>query len=91
MRRGQRQFEADASLIFLFGIALALVSPRFMWFGLALLIPFGATNNRRQAETGYRHWAEFRRGQRGEYEFGAALWLHGAGRRGELVFAVWRV
>jgi adenylate cyclase len=48
MRRGQRQFETDVLLIFLFGIplgiALALVSPRFMWFGLALLIPFGAIN-----------------------------------------------
>ncbi len=48
MRRGQKQFETDVLLIFLFGIplgiALALVSPRFMWFGLALLIPFGALN-----------------------------------------------
>ncbi len=48
MQRGQRQFEMDALLIFLFGIplgiALALVSPRFMWFGLALLIPFGTLN-----------------------------------------------
>ena len=48
MRRGQHQFETDVLLIFLFGIplgiALALVSPRFMWFGLALLIPFGAIN-----------------------------------------------
>ncbi len=48
MQRGQRQFEIDVLLIFLFGIplgiALALVSPRFMWFGLALLIPFGALN-----------------------------------------------
>jgi adenylate cyclase len=48
MQRGQRQFEMDTLLIFLFGIplgiALALVSPRFMWFGLALLIPFGTLN-----------------------------------------------
>ncbi|HEY4979864.1 MAG TPA: adenylate/guanylate cyclase domain-containing protein [Candidatus Acidoferrum sp.] len=48
MRRGQRQFETDVLLIFLFGIplgiALALVSPRFMWFGLALLIPFATLN-----------------------------------------------
>jgi len=48
MRRGQRQFEIDVLLIFLFGIplgiALALVSPRFMWFGLALLIPFATLN-----------------------------------------------
>jgi adenylate cyclase len=48
MRRGQRQFETDVLLILLFGIplgiALALVSPRFMWFGLALLIPFAVLN-----------------------------------------------
>jgi adenylate cyclase len=48
MQRGQRQFETDVLLIFLFGIplgiALALVSPRFMWFGLALLIPFTILN-----------------------------------------------
>ncbi len=48
MQRGQKQFEIDVLLIFLFGIplgiALALISPRFMWFGLALLIPFGALN-----------------------------------------------
>ncbi len=48
MQRGQRQFEVDILLIFLFGIplgvALALVAPRFMWFGLALLIPFAALN-----------------------------------------------
>jgi adenylate cyclase len=48
MQRGEQQFETDVLLIFLFGIplgtALALVSPRFMWFGLALLIPFTALN-----------------------------------------------
>jgi adenylate cyclase len=48
MQRGQRQFEVDILLIFLLGIplgiALALVEPRFMWFGLALLIPFAALN-----------------------------------------------
>lgn len=48
MQRGQQQFETDVLLIFLFGIplgiALALVSPRFMWFGLALIVPFGALN-----------------------------------------------
>ena len=48
MQRGQRQFETDLLLIFLFGIplgiTLALVSSRYMWFGLALLIPFWALN-----------------------------------------------
>ncbi|HEY2458301.1 MAG TPA: adenylate/guanylate cyclase domain-containing protein [Candidatus Acidoferrum sp.] len=44
--RGVHQELLDLLLIFLFGIplgiALALVSPRWMWFGLALLIPFAA-------------------------------------------------
>ncbi len=48
LQRGQRQFEIDVLLIVLFGvplgIVLALVSPRWMWFGLALLIPFAALN-----------------------------------------------
>jgi len=48
LKRGQRQFEIDAFLIFLFGIPLgiilALVSPRWMWFGLGVLIPFAALN-----------------------------------------------
>jgi adenylate cyclase len=48
LKRGQRQFEIDVLLIFLFGIplgiVLALVSPRWMWFCLALLIPFAALN-----------------------------------------------
>jgi adenylate cyclase len=48
LQRGQRQFEIDVLLIFLFGIplgiALALVSPRWMWFCLALLVPFAALN-----------------------------------------------
>jgi len=44
--RGVHQELFDLVLTFLFGIplgiALALVSPRWMWFGLALLIPFAA-------------------------------------------------
>ena len=44
--RGVHQELLDLILIFVFGIplgiALALVSPRGMWFGLALLIPFAA-------------------------------------------------
>jgi adenylate cyclase len=44
--RGVHQELFDLILIFLFGmplgIVLALVSPRWMWFGLALLIPFTA-------------------------------------------------
>ena len=44
--RGVHQQLLDLFLIFVFGIplgiALALVSPRWMWFGLALLIPFAA-------------------------------------------------
>jgi adenylate cyclase len=44
--RGVHQELLDFVLIFAFGIplgiALALVSPRWMWFGLALLIPFAA-------------------------------------------------
>src|SRR4029077_8785506 len=43
--RGAHQEILDLLLILLFGIplgtAMALVSPRWMWFGLALLIPFG--------------------------------------------------
>jgi adenylate cyclase len=43
--RGARQEILDLLLILIFGIplgtAMALVSPRWMWFGLALLIPFG--------------------------------------------------
>ncbi len=48
LKRGQRQFEFDLFLIFLFGIPLgillAVISPRWMWFSLALLIPFAALN-----------------------------------------------
>src|SRR5580700_542611 len=44
--RGVHQEMWDLFFIFLFGIplgtGLALVSPRWMWFGLALIIPFGA-------------------------------------------------
>jgi adenylate cyclase len=44
--RGVHQQLLDLFLIFVFGIplgiALALVSPRWMWFGLALLLPFAA-------------------------------------------------
>ena len=44
--RGAHQILLDLLLIFAFGLplgfALALVSPRWMWFGLALLIPFAA-------------------------------------------------
>ncbi|HET7107112.1 MAG TPA: adenylate/guanylate cyclase domain-containing protein [Candidatus Acidoferrum sp.] len=43
--RGAHQEILDLVLILIFGIplgtAMALVSPRWMWFGLALLIPFG--------------------------------------------------
>jgi adenylate cyclase len=43
--RGAHQEILDLLLILIFGIplgiAMALVSPRWMWFGLALLIPFG--------------------------------------------------
>ncbi|HEV2103287.1 MAG TPA: adenylate/guanylate cyclase domain-containing protein [Candidatus Acidoferrum sp.] len=43
--RGAHQELLDLLLILVFGIplgtALALVSPRWMWFGLALLLPFG--------------------------------------------------
>jgi len=46
--RGPHQEIFDLCLIFLFGIplgiAMALVSPRWMWFGLALLLPFGYLN-----------------------------------------------
>ena len=46
--RGPHQEVFDLLLIFLFGIplgvAMALVSPRWMWFGLALLLPFGYLN-----------------------------------------------
>jgi adenylate cyclase len=44
--RGPHQVLLDLGLIFIFGLplgfALALVSPRWMWFGLALLVPFAA-------------------------------------------------
>src|SRR5579859_1709589 len=43
--RGAHQEVLDLLLILIFGIplgtAMALVSPRWMWFGLALLLPFG--------------------------------------------------
>jgi adenylate cyclase len=46
LTRGVHQELFDLILIFLFGmplgIVLALVSPRWMWFGLALLVPFAA-------------------------------------------------
>ena len=46
IQRGAKQLQVDGLMIFLFGIplgiALALVSPRWMWFGLVLLIPFAA-------------------------------------------------
>jgi adenylate cyclase len=46
--RGPHQEVFDLTLIFLFGIplgiALAVVSPRWMWFGLALLVPFAFLN-----------------------------------------------
>src|SRR6516162_3780230 len=46
--RGPHQEVFDLFLIFLFGIplgiAMALVSPRWMWFGLALLVPFTCLN-----------------------------------------------
>lgn len=46
LERGARQIAWDLVLILLFGLplgfALALVSPRWMWFGLALLLPFAA-------------------------------------------------
>jgi adenylate cyclase len=42
--RGAHQIVLDLALIFVFGLplgfGLALVSPRWMWFGLGLLIPF---------------------------------------------------
>jgi adenylate cyclase len=44
--RGAHQILLDLALIFAFGVplgfALALVTPRWMWFGLGLLIPFTA-------------------------------------------------
>jgi adenylate cyclase len=52
--RGAHQILLDVLLIVAFGVpmgfALALVSPRWMWFGLALLIPF----------TGLLYWAFLR-------------------------------
>jgi adenylate cyclase len=46
--RGVHQELLDLGFILLFGVplgmALAMVSPRWMWFGLALLIPFGLLN-----------------------------------------------
>ncbi len=54
--RGANQELLDLALIFLFGIPLgiwmALVNPRWMWFGLGLLVPF----------VGMNYWA-FLRGQ----------------------------
>jgi len=48
LKRGGRQALLDVLLIFLFGIPLgiwmALVTPRWMWFGLALLVPMVAAN-----------------------------------------------
>jgi adenylate cyclase len=48
LKRGQNQLKLDLLFIFLFGVPLgtflALVSPRFMWFGIALLAPFVALN-----------------------------------------------
>jgi len=48
IKRGVRQLQVDVLFILLFGIplgiALALISPRWMWFGLALLLPFTALN-----------------------------------------------
>jgi len=42
LKRGSKQALVDALLVFVFGIplgiALALVSPRWMWFGIALLL-----------------------------------------------------
>ena len=44
--RGPHQILLDLGVIFVFGLplgfVLALVSPRWMWFGLALLVPFTA-------------------------------------------------
>jgi adenylate cyclase len=44
LKRGYNQLRLDALLIFMFGIPLgiflALVSPRWMWFGIALFLPF---------------------------------------------------
>lgn len=46
--RGARQALIDALLIFAFGIPLgiwlALVNPKWMWFGLGLIVPFVAVN-----------------------------------------------
>jgi len=48
MIRGAHQEILDLLLILIFGIplgtAMALVSPRWMWFGLALLVPFTLLN-----------------------------------------------
>ena len=48
LKRGGRQALLDVLLIFLFGIPLgiwmALVPPRWMWFGVALLVPMVAAN-----------------------------------------------
>jgi adenylate cyclase len=48
LKHGLRQALADVLLIFFFGIPMgiwmALVSPRWMWFGMALLLPLGALN-----------------------------------------------
>jgi len=48
LKRGPPQALTDALLIFIFGIPLgiwmALITPRWMWFGLFLLVPFVAVN-----------------------------------------------
>jgi len=48
LKRGGKQALLDVLLIFLFGIPLgiwmALVPPRWMWFGVALLVPMVAAN-----------------------------------------------
>ncbi len=48
LQHGPLEFLTDLGLIFLFGvplgIVLALVSPRWMWFSLALLVPFTLLN-----------------------------------------------
>ncbi len=50
LKRGAKQALADVLLIFLFGIPvgiwMALVSPRWMWFGLGLLLPLAAADYR---------------------------------------------
>jgi adenylate cyclase len=47
--RGPREEIFDLALILILGLplgmAMALISPRWMWFGLALLVPFGFLND----------------------------------------------